>query len=88
MLYQRIEFTKSFEKQFKVLKPSQKNRFYERLEIFKKNPYEKVLRDHALKGKYLGYRSIDISGDIRALYMIKGDTIIIFGFIGSHSQLY
>ena len=88
MLYHRIDFTKSFTKQFKTLRQNQRTRFYERLELFKKNPHDRVLRDHALKGKYKGYRSIDIECDLRALYYIKDDIIIIFGFIGSHSQLY
>ena len=88
MLYHQIQFTKAFMKQFKKLRVNQKERFYERLELFKRNPQDRALRDHALKGKYKGYRSIDIGGDLRALYYVHGDTIIIFGFIGSHSQLY
>lgn len=88
MLYQRIDFTKSFTKQFKVLRKNQKDRFYERLELFQKNPHDKVLRDHALKGKYVGYRSIDIEGDLRALYYVDGDVLVIFAFIGTHSKLY
>jgi addiction module RelE/StbE family toxin len=88
MLYHQIDFTKSFIKQFKSLRPSQKQRFYERLELFKKDPHNRVLRDHALKGKYVGFRSIDIEGDLRALYYVKGDVIIIFAFIGTHSRLY
>jgi len=88
MLYHSIDFTKNFSKQFKVLRPKQKDRFYDRLDLFKKNPHDKTLRDHALKGKYKGYRSIDIEGDLRALYYVDGDTIVIFGFIGTHSQLY
>lgn len=88
MFYQEIDFTKNFLKQFDKLRENQKTRFYEHLEIFKINPHDKVLRNHALKGKYLGYRSIDITGDIRALYTVKGDIVIIFGFIGTHSQLY
>ena len=88
MLYRQIDFTKGFTKQFKVLHLKQRERFYERLELFKKNPHDKALRDHALKGKYKGYRSIDVEGDLRALYYIKGDVIVIFAFIGSHGQLY
>lgn len=88
MLYHRLEFTKRFTKQFKVLKPNQKLRFYDRLELFKKNPHDPLLRDHALKGKYAGYRSIDIEGDLRVLYYIKNDIIVIFAFIGTHSKLY
>ncbi|HTE57111.1 MAG TPA: type II toxin-antitoxin system RelE/ParE family toxin [Verrucomicrobiae bacterium] len=88
MLYHQINFTKTFRGQFKLLKPRQQERFYERLELFKKDPQARVLRDHALKGKYIGYRSIDIQGDLRALYYVKDDTIVIFALIGSHSQLY
>ena len=88
MLYHSIDFTKGFSKQFKVLRTKQKEHFYERLDLFKKNPHDKTLRDHALKGIYKGYRSIDIEGDLRALYYIKEDKIVIFGFIGTHSQLY
>lgn len=88
MLYHQIEFTRSFIKQFKKLRNSQQERFYERLEVFKKNPQDRVLRDHALKGKYKGYRSIDIEGDLRALYYVKGDVIVVFAIIGTHSQLY
>lgn len=88
MLYHSIDFTKDFSKQFKVLRPKQKERFYERLDLFKKNPHDRALRDHALKGVHKGYRSIDIEGDLRALYFVKGDVVVIFGFIGTHSQLY
>ena len=88
MLYHQVDFTKSFTSQFKRLDEKQKIRFYERLDLFKKNPHDRVLRDHALKGKYKGYRSIDIESDLRVLYYIKNDIIIIFAFIGTHSQLY
>lgn len=88
MLYHQIQFTKDFTKQFKKLRSNQQERFYERLELFKKNPYDRTLRDHALKGKYKGYRSVDIEGGLRALYYIHEDRVILFGLIGTHSQLY
>ena len=83
-----IETTKAFDKQYAKLNIKVKNAFKSRIEIFKSNPFETGLRNHALKGKYLGYRSIDITGDVRALYTIEGDLVIIFGLIGTHSQLY
>ena len=88
MLYHQIEFTKSFTKQFKKLRTNQQERFYERLELFKKNPQDRVLRDHALNGSYKGYRSIDIESDLRALYYVKDGVVVVFAIIGSHSQLY
>ncbi len=83
-----IKTTKSFDKQYAKLNVKIKISFKGRVEIFKGNPFDARLRNHALKGKYLGYRSIDITGDVRALYTVRGDTVIIFGFIGTHSQLY
>ena len=83
-----IETTKAFDKQYAKLNLKVKVSFKRRITLFKANPFDIPLRNHALKGKYLGFRSIDISGDVRALYTTKGDTIIIFGFIGTHSQLY
>lgn len=82
-----IQTTKNFDKQYSKLNPKIKRLFKQRVELFRTKPFEVTLRNHALKGKYLGYRSIDISGDVRALYTVKGDIIIIFGFIGTHSQL-
>lgn len=83
-----IQTTKKFDKQYAKLKPKIKTKFKTQVGIFVKNPFDKRLRNHALKGKYIGYRSIDITGDVRALYTVKDDKIILFGFIGSHSQLY
>jgi len=83
-----IRTTKAFDKQYSKLNIKLKNSFKLHVEIFKNNPFDARLRNHSLKGKYLGYRSIDITGDVRALYTVKGDRVIIFGFIGTHSQLY
>ncbi len=41
-----------------------------------------------MQGKFAGYWSININGNIRALYLIEADTIIIFALIGTHSELY
>ena len=83
-----IETTKTFDKQYSKLNNKIQIIYKNRIVIFKSNPFDYRLRNHALKGKYLGYRSIDITGDVRALYTIKGNIVIIFSFIGAHSQLY
>lgn len=83
-----IETTKAFDKQYSKLNPKIKIAFKRRVTLFRNNPFNVTLRNHTLKGKYLGYRSIDITGDVRVLYTTQGDTIILFGFIGTHSQLY
>jgi mRNA interferase YafQ len=83
-----IKTTKGFDKQYSKLSIKNKTRFKECLTLFVKDPFDPELRNHALKGKYLGYRSMDVTGDIRALYTVQSNTIIIFGFIGTHGQLY
>lgn len=83
-----IQTTKNFDKQYSKLNAKIKKQFKSRLELFCTNPFDVSLSNHALRGRYLGYRSIDIGGDVRALYTVKGNTIIIFAFIGTHSQLY
>jgi len=83
-----IETTRAFDKQYAKLNIKVKLAFQQRVILFKASPFDTKLRNRALKGKYLGYRSIDVTGDIRVLYKVHGDTVIVFGFIGTHSQLY
>jgi addiction module RelE/StbE family toxin len=83
-----IQITRGFNKQYAKLNTKVKLKFKERLELFRVNPFYQELRNHPLKGKYIGYRSIDVTGDVRAIYTVKGNTVVIFGFTGTHSQLY
>ena len=62
--------------------------FDERLRLFVEDPADPRLRQHPLKGRFGGYYSINVSGDLRALYYKRGEEVIIFALIGTHSQLY
>ena len=84
----KIQYTPKFKKQYKKLPAKLQNQFNERLRLFIKDPTNPVLRTHPLKGSYSGYWSLNISGDLRALYLKKGEELIIFALIGTHSQLY
>jgi len=83
-----IRYLPKFKKQYKKLPPKIRQRFSERVELLVENRTDPQLRLHPLKGSYQGYWSIDITGDIRALFIQRGDEIIIFALIGTHSQLY
>lgn len=83
-----IRLHKSFEKQYKKLKVSEKKKAQERLELFLENQFNPLLNNHPLKGKYLDYRSINIAGDIRAIFKLISDNECIFVAIDSHSNLY
>ena len=82
-----IVFQKKFDKSFKKLPLKSKEKFYERLTIFQKDQFDPTLNNHSLQGKYLGYRNINITGDLRAIY-IKRTNEVTFIDVGSHSNLY
>jgi len=82
-----ISYSKNFVKQAKKLSPELRKKLLDRIEIFSDNPLHPVLRNHQLKGKYKEYRSIDITGDVRGLYLQK-ENEAIFDAVGTHSQLY
>lgn len=83
-----IQYLPKFKKQYKKLPKKFQSQFDERLQLFLNDPIDPKLRVHPLKGKYAGYWSMSVNGDIRALYIIKDETLIIFALIGSHSELY
>ena len=82
-----IDYHKDFVKAFKKLPSKIKKKFQERQLLFEKEQFNPILNNHALTGKYQGYRSINISGDIRVIY-INSSGDVVFVKIGSHSQLY
>ena len=55
-------FHRHFDKQYAKLSKSVQRRFEERLAIFVRVPFDPLLHNHALAGKFQGYRSIDITG--------------------------
>ncbi|MGA3292309.1 MAG: type II toxin-antitoxin system RelE/ParE family toxin [Candidatus Microgenomates bacterium] len=83
-----IQYTSTFKKQYKKLPREFQNQFDERLRLFLADPINPQLRVHPLVGKFSGYWSININGDLRALYLKRGEEIVIFALIGTHSQLY
>jgi addiction module RelE/StbE family toxin len=83
-----IKYLPKFKKQYKKMPTKIQRQFDERLLLFVTDPTLPMLKVHPLKGKYSGYWSMSISGDLRALYVVAGESIIIFALIGTHSQLY
>lgn len=83
-----VDYTKKFLKQFAILPVKMQEQFYKRLDLFLRDPTNRLLRLHPLKGEYKDYWSINVSGDFRALFYYEGETIVVFALIGTHSQLY
>ena len=83
-----IIFHKNCTKQLKKLSKKEKTKVAERLKLFTVHPFHPQLRNHPLVGRYQGYRSIDITPDLRALYIKTNENTATFVALGSHSQLY
>lgn len=83
----RIITSKRFNK--KMLKQTKKiqTEFKKRIKLFVVDQNNPILNNHRLHGKWSKYRSINITGDIRIIY-VQEDNIVRFIDIGSHSELY
>jgi addiction module RelE/StbE family toxin len=77
----------TFDKDYKKLTPKVKEQFKVRMNIFLVESFHPILNNHKLYGKYAGCRTINITGDYRAIYYMKGE-IAVFIHIGTHPELY
>lgn len=84
----KLFFHKNFERKYSKLRVTEKRKFKERIGIFCKNPFHPLLNNHALVGAYEGSRSINVTGDLRAVYNVVGRDAALFVDIDTHSNLY
>lgn len=84
----KIIFHKNFERKYKKVSFRIKTKIKERNKIFIEDPFDQALNNHALQGKYFGYRSINITGDIRIVYKFLDKDKVLFVDIDSHSNLH
>ena len=83
-----VRFSKKFKKQLKKLSPALQSRFIAHLSLWSKEPFNRKLNHHVLTGELAGFHSINVGGDLRALYREYDNGTTIFERIGTHSQLY
>ena len=84
----RIILHRNFKKKYKKLREGEQKKFKARRDLFLHNPFDLLLNNHGLSGEYRGYRSIDITGDLRVHYEPVTEDIVMFVTIGTHSELY
>lgn len=83
----KIDYSRRFGKQFKKASLEIKKAFRHRLDLFTEDPFNPLLNNHSLSGRFIGQRSINITGDWRAIYIVEQNTVIFIA-LGTHSQLY
>ncbi len=87
-----IKYSATFRKQYKKAPKKIQEKVKDRISLFDQDPTNQMLNNHALTGKFQGYRSINITGDWRAIFStrldLKSKQECYFELLGTHSQLY
>ena len=78
-------FEKSFEKYKNKLSDKKTSQLKKKLLIFKKDPFDKKLKTHKLKGNLKNYWSFSVSYSDRILFRFVDDETVFFIDIGNHN---
>lgn len=82
-----IVFHKKFKKKLSRLPVKIQNKFHERLHLFVEDMNHTILNNHSVEKVFAGCRSINVTGDYRAIFRREGQRFT-FLRIGTHSELY
>ena len=85
VLYHK-KFNKNFRKRFGSNEAFCK-RYEQRLALFRIDPQNPILKNHPLIGEKSGLYAFSITGDIRIVYYLEGETAYLLD-IGTHNQVY
>ena len=83
----RVIFHGNFRKKFGKLSVAIQEKFRERLTFFLRNTRDPILNNHSVGKAFPGCRSINVTGDYRAIFREEGEAVI-FITIGTHADLY
>tara|TARA_Y100000031_G_scaffold154891_1_gene204000 strand:+ start:805 stop:1065 length:261 start_codon:yes stop_codon:yes gene_type:complete len=83
-----VYYSTKFKKQYRKLPKKIREQFQDRLTLFLRDQSNPQLNMHKLSGKYDGLWSVNITGNIRAVFDTYYKNTTIFVAIGTHSELY
>lgn len=78
---------RKFDKKYVKLPRKLREKAKERMQLFSTDSFNPILDNHQLQGKWFGHRSINVTGDFRAVFKQMEDTAI-FVDIDTHHNLY
>lgn len=85
----KIRYHKFFEKRFKKLSKGLQEKTLRAIQRFAENPFDSVLKNHALRGKMKGKRAFSVTGDIRIVFEEYNQYVLVIMLdVGSHAQIY
>jgi addiction module RelE/StbE family toxin len=82
-----LRFARCFVRQHRKLPAEIRSKVDERLRLFVRDQSHVSLNNHALRGEWLGCRSINITGDYRAIYEPCPNEAHFIA-VGTHHELY
>ncbi|MEI6296925.1 MAG: type II toxin-antitoxin system mRNA interferase toxin, RelE/StbE family [bacterium] len=85
----RIDYSKKFLKKLEKSDKIIRKMVFEKVSLYINDKFHPLLNNHTLHGEYEGCRSINITGDYRAIFREnKNRDIILFLLLGTHGELY
>ena len=85
----KIYYHKDFKKRFYKLSGVLQKKTKESVQRFIENPFDPLLRNHALTGKMAGKRAFSVTGNMRVIFEEYNDYILVHMLdIGTHNQVY
>ncbi len=85
----KIIYHKKFEKNFTKLPQKLRTKIVDRIELFKKDSFDSILKNHALKGPLSDKRAFSVTGDIRVLFEEYDNYVVVVMLdVGIHNQVY
>lgn len=80
-------FKKEYKKRIKSNK-SKSKKFFDKLEVFLKDPFHPTLQTHKLTGVLKDLWAFKVDYDLRVVFYFENDEKVIFVNIGTHDQVY
>ncbi len=85
----QVDLHRDFNKAYAKLSIKQKENVKKVIFLFKNNPHDPILRNHALHGKHKGHRAISVGGDLRIVFVEENNyEIVEILNVGTHTQVY
>lgn len=81
----RIYYSSKFAREYKGLTKRVKQNAKEKEKIFRKNPFNPLLKTHKLKGNLKGFWFFSINRKYRIIFEFRGKDTIWFHSVGDHS---
>ena len=83
----KITFSSPFKKKVKG-KQNIESKYWEKVDIFNKNPFDSQLRTHKLSGKLEGMWSFTVEYDLWVVFYFLEKDKAVFVDIGKHDEVY